>query len=56
MFVVLYGFGILPGVFALPAGLGDMAIGATAPFIAWKLADAAHRSGEVVQPVPAEPR
>ena len=45
VFVVLYGFGILPGVFALPAGLGDMAIGATAPFIAWKLADAAHRSG-----------
>jgi hypothetical protein len=44
VFVVLYGFGLLPGVFALPAGLGDFAIGATAPLIAWKFASPAYRS------------
>lgn len=32
-FLALYAQGILPGQFALPAGLGDMAIGATAPWI-----------------------
>lgn len=48
VFVVLYGFGILPGVFALPAGCGDMAIGATAPFIAWRLASPGHRNGFIV--------
>jgi hypothetical protein len=26
--------GVLPGVFALPAGLGDVAVGLTAPLIA----------------------
>jgi hypothetical protein len=29
--VILYAGGLLPGVFALPAGLGDFAIGITAP-------------------------
>jgi hypothetical protein len=37
-FVVLYAYGILPGFFAWPAGLGDMAIGATAPWIVGRLA------------------
>lgn len=32
-FLSLYAHDILPAVFALPAGLGDMAIGATAPWI-----------------------
>jgi hypothetical protein len=32
-FLTLYAYGLLPAVFALPAGLGDMAIGATAPWI-----------------------
>ena len=32
-FLSLYAYGILPGLFALPAGLGDMAIGITAPWI-----------------------
>ena len=36
-FVVLYVYGILPGFFAWPAGLGDMAIGATAPWILGRL-------------------
>jgi hypothetical protein len=35
---VLYVYGILPGFFAWPAGLGDMAIGATAPLILGRLA------------------
>jgi hypothetical protein len=36
-FVTLYVYGILPGFFAWPAGLGDMAIGATAPWILGRL-------------------
>jgi hypothetical protein len=38
MFLVLHAHGILPGIFALPAGWGDIAIGATAPLVAMKLA------------------
>jgi hypothetical protein len=33
MFVVLYAFGLLPGMFAWPAGLGDFAVGIAAPFV-----------------------
>jgi hypothetical protein len=43
-FLVLYAYGILPGLFALPAGLGDMAIGVTAPFVAFRLIGANHRT------------
>lgn len=32
-FLSLYAHGVLPALFALPAGLGDMAIGVTAPWI-----------------------
>ena len=32
-FLVLYAYSVLPGLFALPAGLGDVAIGLAAPFI-----------------------
>ena len=32
-FLALYTYGILPGVFAWPAGLGDIAIGLTAPWM-----------------------
>lgn len=32
-FLSLYAHNVLPGVFALPAGLGDMAIGVAAPWI-----------------------
>ena len=32
-FLDLYAHGVLPGVFAFPAGLGDMAIGVTAPWV-----------------------
>jgi len=43
-FVILEARGVLPAIFALPAGYGDMAIGATAPFVAWKLVSPSHRS------------
>ena len=33
-FIALYAYGVLPGVFAWPAGLGDIAIGLTAPWMA----------------------
>lgn len=32
-FLTLHTYGILPGIFAWPAGLGDMAIGVTAPLV-----------------------
>ncbi|MFL6712935.1 MAG: hypothetical protein ACJ8LN_08390 [Sulfurifustis sp.] len=32
-FLALYTYGVLPGAFALPAGLGDIAIGVTAPWL-----------------------
>ena len=42
-FLVLYTYGILPGIFALPAGWGDIFIGATAPLVAMKLVRFSHR-------------
>jgi hypothetical protein len=44
-FLVLYTYNILPGHLALPAGWGDIAIGATAPFVAMKLANPENRKG-----------
>ncbi len=44
VFLTLYTFGLLPGLFAWPAGLGDMFIGATASLVALKLANPDHRS------------
>lgn len=41
-FLALYAYGVLPGMFAWPAGLGDIAIGVTAPWIAAALI---HRRG-----------
>ncbi len=35
VFLLLYQQGALPGVFAIPAGWGDIAIGITAPLVAW---------------------
>jgi len=45
VFLVLAEYGILPYLFALPAGLGDIAVGATAPLMAMKLADRNRRKG-----------
>ena len=36
-FLALYTHGVLPGAFAWPAGLGDIAIGVTAPWVALAL-------------------
>jgi len=47
-FVLLEARGILPAIFAWPAGYGDMAIGATASFVAWRLANPAHRNSFVL--------
>jgi hypothetical protein len=40
--------GILPGIFALPAGWGDIAIGATAPLVAMKLDQFGHRKAFIL--------
>jgi hypothetical protein len=42
-FVLLQARNALPAIFAWPAGYGDMLIGATAGFAAWKLAEPVHR-------------
>jgi len=43
VFVLLEARGVLPAIFALPAGYGDIAIGATAWFATLKLANPGHR-------------
>lgn len=43
IFVLLEARNVLPAIFALPAGYGDMTIGVTASFVAWKLTEPAHR-------------
>jgi hypothetical protein len=43
VFLALYVYAILPGVFALSAGWGDIFIGMTAPFVALRLANPEHR-------------
>jgi hypothetical protein len=44
VFVLLQAHDLLPAIFALPAGYGDMAIGLTATYVALKLASSEHRS------------
>ena len=48
VFLVLYTYSILPGQLALPAGWGDIAIGATAPLVAMKLAKPRHRKSFIL--------
>jgi hypothetical protein len=47
-FLVLYSAGILPGAFALPAGWGDIAIGATAPLVAMGLVSFSRRGAFIL--------
>ena len=47
-FILLEAHGALPAMFALPAGYGDMFIGATATYVALKLASPAHRTSFIV--------
>jgi hypothetical protein len=44
VFLILAALGSLAPIFAIPAGLGDMAIGATAPLIAKRFSERSHRS------------
>jgi len=46
VFVVLQARNVLPAMFALPAGYGDIFIGATATLAAWKLGEPQRRNGE----------
>jgi hypothetical protein len=48
VFVILEARSVLPAIFALPAGYGDMAIGATASFVAWKFANPGHRNSFIL--------
>jgi hypothetical protein len=48
VFLVLAARGVLPSIFALPAGFGDIAIGASAALVAWKLANRAHRTSFIL--------
>jgi hypothetical protein len=47
VFLVVMAQGHLPAAFALPAGLGDIAIGVAAPFVARRLARGTGRAGAV---------
>jgi len=48
IFLLLEAHRVLPAVFAFPAGYGDMFIGVTASYVAWKLADPAHRNNFIL--------
>ncbi|MFZ0805080.1 MAG: hypothetical protein WAN03_02805 [Candidatus Sulfotelmatobacter sp.] len=48
VFLVLYTYRLLPGALALPAGWGDIFIGATAVIVATRLADPNHRNSFIV--------
>lgn len=47
-FVLMEARSLLPAMFALPAGYGDMFIGASATLVAWKLANPDHRSSFIL--------
>ena len=47
VFLVEWMLGALPGTFALPAGIGDVAIGLTAPFVAARLKRGAPNAREL---------
>jgi hypothetical protein len=47
-FVLLEARGVLPAIFALPAGYGDMAIGVTATLVAWQLVEPKHRDSFIL--------
>jgi hypothetical protein len=48
VFVLLEARRILPAIFALPAGYGDMFIGATATLVAWQLTSPSHRNSFIL--------
>src|SRR5260370_26152130 len=52
VFLVLYAYSILPGQLALPAGWGDIVIGATAPLVALRLDNPNLRKSFIVWQLP----
>ncbi len=48
VFVILEARNVLPAIFALPAGYGDIAIGVTASWVTWKLASPGHRNSFIL--------
>ena len=49
VFLMLYAAGKFPGLFALPAGLGDVAVGLSAPFVALAYARNRHENAGAVR-------
>jgi hypothetical protein len=47
VFLIVAALGELPAVFAVPAGIGDIAIGVAAPVVAWRLSRGGGRRGAV---------
>lgn len=47
VFLIVLGLGQLPAIFAIPAGLGDVAIGVAAPFVARRLSRGGARPAAV---------
>jgi hypothetical protein len=47
-FLLLEAHSVLPAIFVLPTGYGEMAIGATAALVAWQLAEPGHRNSFIV--------
>ena len=47
VFLIVLGLGELPAVFAVPAGVGDIAVGVAAPFVAWRLSRGSGRISAV---------
>lgn len=48
IFLILYAAGKLPGLFAWPAGLGDVLVGVLAPVVAVAYARAPHKNADLV--------
>ena len=45
VFLIVAALGELPAIFAVPAGIGDIAIGVAAPYVAWRLSHHTGRGG-----------
>lgn len=49
MFLILWARGSMPGEFAIPAGIGDIIVGLSAPFVAWLNAKGSPRAEAVTR-------
>lgn len=49
IFLILYGTGKMPGLFAWPAGVGDVLVGALAPVVAIAYARGPEKNGDLAQ-------